>query len=120
MLKIYSIILLVTIGCLAGCNTAKGNEIVTKTVTAYCGCKKCCGQWSSGKKTADGHTPKQGVTIAASRNIPFGTRMFILGHIYTVQDRLAAKYDNRIDIYFTNHNEALKFGKRTIKVEIIK
>lgn len=103
----------------AGCHSAKGAEIQTKTVTAYCGCEKCCGKWSKHKLTADGHTPKQGVTIAASRAIPFGTKIKIEGKIYTVQDRLATKYDNRIDIYFEKHDDALKFGKKTLQIEIL-
>lgn len=87
------------------------------TVTAYCGCEKCCGKWAKAHKTADGHTPKQGVTCAASRSIPFGTQLNIAGvGVRTVQDRLATKYDSRIDIYFDNHLDALRFGKRTLTV----
>ena len=91
------------------------------TVTAYCSCEKCCGKWSKYNKTANGQTPKQGVTCAASRKIPFGTRLNIQGvGVRIVQDRLAKKYDNRIDIYFSNHNDALKFGKKELKVFIDK
>lgn len=92
----------------------------TYTVTAYCGCSKCCGKWSDAHKTADGHTPVEGVTCAASRSIPFGTKLLIDGHVYTVQDRLAAKYDSRIDIYFENHSNALRWGKKKLTVEIVK
>ena len=99
--------------------TAFADTTKTFTVTAYCGCAKCCGQWSSVHKTADGHTPKQGVTVAASRSIPFGTKVVIAGHTYIVQDRLAAKYDSRIDVYFDNHAEALKWGKKKLLVTIL-
>jgi 3D (Asp-Asp-Asp) domain-containing protein len=90
-------------------------------VTAYCGCEKCCGKWAKYNKTADGHIPKEGVTCAASRKIKFGTKLKIEGvGIRIVQDRLAIKYDNRIDIYFSSHKRALEFGKKKLKVEIIK
>ena len=58
--------------------------------------------------------------IAASRSIPFGTRIRINGKVYVVNDRLAKKYDKRMDIYFRNHSDALKFGKKRLKVEILK
>lgn len=87
------------------------------TITAYCACQLCCGSKASGI-CADGHPPRQGITIAASRRIPLGTHVLINGHEYIVQDRLARKFDNRIDIYFNNHKDALKFGKQTNNVTI--
>ena len=90
------------------------------TITAYCNCKKCCGQWHQYKKTASGHTPKQGVTCAASRSIPFGTNLLIVGvGTRVVQDRLSLAYDNnRVDIFFNSHQEALAFGKQRLNVSI--
>ena len=91
------------------------------TVTAYCKCEKCCGKWTKYGKTADGSIPKQGITCAASRKIAFGTVLNIEGvGLRVVQDRLAVRYDNRIDIYFDSHKEALKFGNRKLKVKIVK
>jgi len=92
--------------------------LTNAVVTAYCACHICCGSWFKTAKTADGHTPKQGVTVAASRSIPFGTKVLIDGHTYIVQDRLAKRFDNRIDIYFNNHKDALKFGKQRKNVTI--
>ncbi len=98
----------------------------TFTVTAYCnegakGCVTCNGKWAQYNKTANGSKPTQGVTIAAPRSIPFGTKVKIEGvGIRTVQDRLSKKYDNRIDLFFNSHKDALKFGKKTLKVEILK
>jgi 3D (Asp-Asp-Asp) domain-containing protein len=88
-------------------------------ITAYCACTICCGPSASGL-TASGKRPVEGVTIAASRSIPFGSRITIDGHTYTVQDRLAKRYDSRIDVYFREHKAAKKFGKKTrnIKVEL--
>lgn len=87
------------------------------TVTAYCNCEKCCGKWSKYNKTASGHTPKQGITVAAPRKYKFGTKIQIEGvGERVIQDRLAKKYDNRIDLFFESHKEALKFGKRSLAV----
>jgi 3D (Asp-Asp-Asp) domain-containing protein len=89
------------------------------TVTAYCACVKCCGP-NAHNRTANGKIPKQGVTIAASRSIPFGTKLHIEGvGIRIVEDRLSKKYDNRIDVFFYSHQEALKFGKKVLTVKKI-
>ena len=90
------------------------------TVTAYCPCKVCCGQWAGGP-TASGKMPKACVTCAGPRSIPFGTRVWIEGvGVRVVQDRLARKYDGRFDLYFATHAEALRFGKRSLKVKVLK
>jgi 3D (Asp-Asp-Asp) domain-containing protein len=86
-------------------------------VTAYCACKECCGQDAYGY-TASGRKPIEGITIAAPRSIPFGTKMFIdgVGH-RVVHDRLANRYDTRIDVYMTDHNRAKQFGKKRLTVK---
>jgi len=88
------------------------------TVTAYCACVKCCGKWSGGP-TASGARPQQGVTAAGPRALKFGTRIHIEGvGVRVVQDRLARKYDARFDVYFSDHQAALRFGKRTLNVTL--
>lgn len=99
---------------LVATSLAEGKKYI---VTAYCACKKCCGPSAKGI-TASGSKVKEGVTIAASRKIPFGTKLDIEGvGVRTVQDRLAPRYDNRIDVYFANHARAIQFGKRTLSVK---
>jgi 3D (Asp-Asp-Asp) domain-containing protein len=87
----------------------------TYTVTAYCPCKICCGKWFSPRpRTASGQVPKDGITCAAPRRIPFGTRLYIQGvGERIVQDRLAKRFDSRIDIFMSNHTNAVRFGIRT-------
>lgn len=108
--------IIILIGLLSFSVLADTNQ--SYTVTAYCSCQKCCGKWSKFNKTADGHQPKQGVTCAAPRSMPFGTKLNIEGvGTRIVQDRLSNRYDNRIDIYFTNHSQALKFGIKQSNVQ---
>jgi 3D (Asp-Asp-Asp) domain-containing protein len=96
----------------AGSATAK-----SYTVTAYCPCVKCCGAWAAGRRTASGVVPKAGVTIAAPRHVPFGTRLYVEGVGWrVVQDRLAKRYDNRLDVFVNNHHTALAFGKQRKQV----
>ena len=84
-------------------------------LTAYCSCEKCCGKWSKYNKTASGTTPKQGRTVA-SNSLDFGTKIMINGEEYIVEDTGNMKSDNHIDIYFSSHDEALKFGVQNAEV----
>lgn len=88
-------------------------------ITAYCACQICCGPHASGL-TASGKAPIQGVTVAASRKIPFGSHIRIQGltNDFIVQDRLAKRYDNRVDIYFDKHSDARAFGKQLKQITI--
>jgi 3D (Asp-Asp-Asp) domain-containing protein len=95
------------------------------TVTAYCGCEECCGKWAlqreGGTVTgAAGVELVAGYSIAADKTFPFGTRLYIDGKEYEVQDRGGAINGNRIDVYFTTHAEALAFdmGEYEVKIRV--
>lgn len=91
---------------------------VTFTATAYCGCAKCCGK-STGR-TASGTMATQGRTVAMPSSYKFGTKIEIQGMgTYVVEDRGGAIKGNRIDIYFSNHQSALNFGKKTINLRMV-
>lgn len=94
--------------------------------TAYCACEKCCGTWAENRPdgivyTASGAAAQEGVTIAADWDVlPPGTVVFIdgLGE-RVVQDRGGAIKGNAVDIYFEDHNEALIFGRQTVRLYIV-
>lgn len=91
-------------------------------VTAYCPCAKCCGR--TGQRTASGAWPRAGVTIGVPRTgplaFPFGTRVRIEGlGERVVQDRMAARFTNRLDLFVPTHREAVRFGVQRRKIEII-
>ena len=86
-------------------------------ITAYCACRVCCGPDAAGI-TANGKAPRQGVTVAASRRVPFGTVVWIRGvGRRVVQDRTAIRYDGRWDVYFDRHQDAVRFGKRKASIK---
>lgn len=72
--------------------------------------------------TADGHHVVEGVTIACEKSIPFGTRIYIkeLDHTYTCQDRGQAITHGHIDIFMNSVKRAQDFGRKKMKVKIIK
>jgi 3D (Asp-Asp-Asp) domain-containing protein len=96
----------------------------TYTITAYCSCTICCGEYAKNRPGgivtgAAGVELKEGISVASP--LPFGTEIMVDGHRYTVQDRtakwIAERYDGRIiDVYYSNHAEALEWGKREVDV----
>ena len=87
----------------------------TCTISYYCNCSLCCGQWAGGN-TASGTVPTAGRTVACGA-LPFGTRLMINNHEYVVEDR--GVEGAWIDIYVDSHEEALALGLQTADVYII-
>ena len=97
-------------------------QTVRMRVTAYCPCPKCCGQYSDGI-TACGHKILPGDTfVAADKRYPFGTKMTIPGYnngqAVEVLDRGGAIRENRLDVFFHSHEEALKWGVKYLDVKV--
>ena len=64
--------------------------------------------------TASGTIPTEGRTIACNW-LPFGTRVQIYGHWYTVEDWGGME---GIDIFKNSYDEAIEFGRRNAEVYI--
>ncbi len=95
---------------------------VQMRVTAYCPCEKCCGQYADGITTS-GHKIQPNETfVAADKRYPFGTEMIVPGYNNNnpvkVLDRGGAIKDNRLDIFFPTHQEALNWGVKYLDVKI--
>lgn len=82
------------------------------TVTAYCPCEICCGQWATGC-TASGALAVPEHTVACGI-LPFGTRIVIDDEIYTVED--TGVEGEWVDIFFASHEEALAYGMQIKEV----
>ncbi len=96
-------------------------------LTAYCSCEKCCGQWALNRPVdeeghqivigASGEELVEGVSIAVDKEvIPYGTTVLINDREYIAHDCGGAIKDNRIDVYFGNHQDALEFGVQHAEV----
>ena len=94
-------------------------EYETYTITAY---TSGDGYTPVGQQTASGTDPVEGRTIAAPKNIPFGTKIYIpeLGKTYICEDRGGRITGKKLDIYFDSIEDANAFGKRKLLVKIIK
>lgn len=97
-------------------------------LTAYCGCRKCCGknaklgedgEWlaitRSGVRAQEDHTISVDPDV-----IPLGSKVRIGEIIYTAEDT-GGKWvqGQHIDIYFKDHQTALKFGCQRRDVYLI-
>lgn len=94
--------------------------IVEMEVSAYCSCVECCGK--SDGITASGKVATEGRTIAADTDMyPIGTLLYLEGIGFrTVEDRGGAIQGNKLDLFFASHKDALEFGRKTIKVEVVR
>jgi 3D (Asp-Asp-Asp) domain-containing protein len=99
--------------------TEPQTETMLVDATAYCSCVKCCGK--SDGITASGVKAVEGITIAADiRKLPMGTKVYIEGlGERIVQDTGSAIKGNRIDIFFDSHEQALKWGRQQIEIEVL-
>lgn len=93
------------------------------TVTAYCPCERCCGAYADGI-TASGHVIQAGDKfVAADRKYPFGTLLIVPGYNNSkpvpVLDRGGAIIGNHIDVFFQSHQEALKWGRKKLTIQIL-
>lgn len=96
---------------------SSGRSVGVYKITGYCACSKCCGKATG--RTSSGTIATAGRTIAASSALPYGTKVNINGHTYTVEDRGGAIKGNKIDIFFSSHAQALAWGVKYLPVEIV-
>lgn len=99
-------------------------------VSAYTLREEECGRpkdYPNFGRTASGVQVTPWQTIAASRSIPFGTKVYIPyfksapnGGVFIVEDRGGAVDENEIDIYMTDLKSALTFGRRELDVYVLK
>jgi 3D (Asp-Asp-Asp) domain-containing protein len=109
----------------AGLTVAPAGHTMTMEVCAYCPCKKCCGPnargvTASGQKVSYHH---QTFVAADTKVLPFYTWVVVPGYNQDqpvpVIDRGGGKVGNRIDVFFSTHEQALRWGRRTLEVRVV-
>ncbi|MDL1974548.1 MAG: 3D domain-containing protein [Deltaproteobacteria bacterium] len=120
----------------------KEKKTIRMEVTAYCACQKCCGwerKWgcclmpavyaygpSKGKRkkvgiASDGTKARRGTIAADAKLFRFGTEMYIPGYGWgVVHDRGGAIKGYHIDIFFSDHDDAMEWGRKRLDVVVIK
>lgn len=99
-------------------------------LTAYCSCEKCCGKWALNRpKDENGNdivygasgevlVPEYSVAVDPSV-IEYGTKIYFGEKEYIAHDCGGAIKGNRIDVYFSDHQKALEFGRQRKDVFVI-
>ena len=100
----------------------KYKSLGTFKVTAYCSCMICCEENALNRpvdsngntivygSTGEVLTPQYSIAVDP-RVIPYGTEVvFNNGNTYKAQDCGGAIKENRIDLYFSDHQSALNWG----------
>lgn len=94
------------------------NDLGEFKITGYCPCEECCGK--SDGITSTGTEATAGRTVAVDPDvIPYGTEVVIGDEVYIAEDCGSAIKDNKIDIFYDSHEEALAAGVRYENVAII-
>lgn len=84
--------------------------------TAYTNSVDECGK--SDGITASGVLAQPYRTVAVD-HLPFGTKLKYNDIVYVVEDRFGGNYSHKIDIYMESKEEAFKFGKRVLMLELL-
>ena len=88
-------------------------------ITAYCSCSRCCGEFADGI-TSTGTVATEGRTIAVDPSvIPYGSIVEIAGVEYIAEDCGGAIKQNKIDIFYNLHSDALEWGVQYHEVFIL-
>lgn len=89
------------------------------TVTFYCDCAQCVGQYAGMMMTASGNTPIPWYSVATGSSYPFGTRLYIEGFgEFIVHDRGVP--DGWVDIFVSSHSEIPSYGMTMASVYIMR
>lgn len=79
------------------------------------------GYTHTGRMTYTDIWPTPGIVAVDPRVIPLGTRLYIDGYGHArAMDTGGAIKGNRIDLFFDSREEALRWGRRSVKVFILK
>jgi len=125
----------------SGSDNLRFDRVINVVATAYCpgtvetGCpidvhghSQCTGRYnnavtSSGRAAVAGNGTKDNPHLIAVDPgvIPLGSLVYVDGYGFAyAADRGGAIRGNRIDILKGNHNEALRFGRKELKVYVLK
>jgi uncharacterized protein YabE (DUF348 family) len=95
-----------------GNNSYRTVKELTMVATAYT---------HTGNRTATGTWPSYGTVAVDPRTIPLGTPLYVEGYGFAVaEDTGGAIKGHKVDVFLDNHNNARKWGRKTVKVQILR
>lgn len=95
-----------------GNNNYRSVRELTMVATAYT---------HTGNRTATGTWPAYGTVAVDPGTIPLGTPLYVEGYGFAVAaDTGGAIKGHKLDVFLENRKNALKWGKKTVKVQILR
>jgi 3D (Asp-Asp-Asp) domain-containing protein len=97
----------------------KVKRVIAVTATAYtANCKGCSGITATGINLKK--HPNMKVIAVDPKVIKLGTRVYVDGYGYAIAaDKGSAIKGNRIDVFIPSYKNALKWGRKKVKVKIL-
>ena len=101
-------------------------EVYLMTVRAYDNCKICTGKSPRHRAygiTKSGKVASDGTVAVCPKTITLGTKLKIEGFgnkVFRAEDIGKAVKGRRMEIWMKSHNKALQFGKKRLRVYVIK
>ncbi|MBY0099711.1 LysM peptidoglycan-binding and 3D domain-containing protein [Mesobacillus maritimus] len=97
----------------------EANKVITVEATAYtASCEGCSGITSTGINLKE--NPDAKVISVDPSVIPLGSKVHVEGYgTATAADTGGAIKGNKIDVFIPDHDDAVKYGRQQVKVEII-
>lgn len=94
-------------------------KAITVSASAYtANCKGCSGITAIGINLKK--NPNQKVISVDPSVIPLGTKVYVEGYGYAIAaDKGSGIKGNKIDVFIPNKKEALKWGRKTVKVTFL-
>ncbi len=103
----------------AGSDVNREKQVLTMVATGYDGCYECNKPYY-GQPSYIGLPLARGIVAVDPKVIPMGTKLYVEGYGEAIAaDQGNAIKGNRIDLYFDTHQQALNYGKKTVKVTIL-
>ncbi len=91
--------------------------VSTTAYTAYC--RGCSGITKTGINLRK--NPNLKVIAVDPSVIKLGTKVYVEGYGYAIAgDTGSAIKGNKIDVFMPNHSSALKWGRKTVKIKILR
>ncbi len=95
------------------------SRTITMVATGYCPCAKCNYPFY-GQPSYLGYPLTYGIIATDPKVIPMGARLYIPGYGEGIAaDQGGAIKGTRLDLCFANHQQALNWGVKTVKVTIL-
>jgi 3D (Asp-Asp-Asp) domain-containing protein len=108
----------------SGLNTSRGlietKRSLSMMATAYDPGPRSCGKYATGR-TSTGMRAGYGVVAVDPRHIALGSRLFIEGYGFAIAgDTGGAIKGHRIDLGYSTHSAAMRFGRKRVTVHVLK